>query len=34
VARSLQPGESWRWCYADAVLDDPEELEMEGADLG
>ena len=34
VARSLQPGEAWRWCYVDAVLDDPEELEMEGADLG
>jgi len=34
VARSIQPGEAWRWCYADEVLDDPEELEMEGADLG
>jgi uncharacterized UBP type Zn finger protein len=34
VARSIQPGESWRWCYADEVLDDPDELEMEGADLG
>jgi uncharacterized UBP type Zn finger protein len=34
VARTQQPGESWRWCYADEVLDDPEELEMEGADLG
>jgi uncharacterized UBP type Zn finger protein len=33
VARSIQPGEAWRWCYADEVLDDPEELEMEGADL-
>ena len=28
VARSIQPGESWRWCYADGVLDDPDELEM------
>jgi uncharacterized UBP type Zn finger protein len=34
VARSIQPGESWRWCYADLALDDPDELEMEGADLG
>ncbi len=34
VARSFQPGETWRWCYADEVLDDPEELDMEGADLG
>jgi CPA2 family monovalent cation:H+ antiporter-2 len=34
VARSIQPGESWRWCYEDEALDDPEELEMEGADLG
>jgi uncharacterized UBP type Zn finger protein len=34
VARTIQPGETWRWCYADEVLDDPEELEMEGADLG
>jgi uncharacterized UBP type Zn finger protein len=34
VARSQQPGEAWRWCYADSVLDDPDELEMEGADLG
>jgi uncharacterized UBP type Zn finger protein len=34
VARSIQPGEAWRWCYADEVLDDPDELEMEGADLG
>lgn len=34
VARTIQPGEMWRWCYADEVLDDPEELEMEGADLG
>ena len=34
VARSIQPGEAWRWCYADKALDDPEELEMEGADLG
>src|SRR5215210_4863345 len=33
VARSTQPGESWRWCYADEALDDPDELEMEGADL-
>jgi hypothetical protein len=34
VARTIQPGESWRWCYVDEVLDDPDELEMEGADLG
>ena len=34
VARSIQPGEAWRWCYADEILDDPDELEMEGADLG
>jgi uncharacterized UBP type Zn finger protein len=34
VARSIQPGESWRWCYADEALDDPDELELEGADLG
>ncbi|HEY7132632.1 MAG TPA: UBP-type zinc finger domain-containing protein [Candidatus Limnocylindrales bacterium] len=34
VARSIQPGESWRWCYEDSALDDPDELEMEGADLG
>lgn len=34
VARSAQPGESWRWCYVDELLDDPEELELEGADLG
>jgi len=33
VARSIQPGEAWRWCYLDEVLDDPDELEMEGADL-
>ena len=33
VARSIQPGEAWRWCYADEALDDPDELEMEGADL-
>ena len=33
VARTIQPGESWRWCYADKVLDDPDELELEGADL-
>jgi hypothetical protein len=31
---TIQPGESWRWCYADEALDDPDELEMEGADLG
>jgi uncharacterized UBP type Zn finger protein len=34
VARSIQPGEAWRWCYADEAMDDPDELEMEGADLG
>ena len=34
VARTIQPGESWRWCYEDLAMDDPEELEMEGADLG
>ncbi|HEX3427733.1 MAG TPA: UBP-type zinc finger domain-containing protein [Candidatus Limnocylindrales bacterium] len=34
VARSQQPGEAWRWCYAHEVMDDPDELEMEGADLG
>ena len=34
VAKSIQPGESWRWCYEDEAMDDPEELEMEGADLG
>jgi uncharacterized UBP type Zn finger protein len=34
VARSIQPGEAWRWCYEDEALDDPDELEMEGADLG
>jgi uncharacterized UBP type Zn finger protein len=33
VARSIQPGESWRWCYADMALDDPDEVELEGADL-
>ena len=34
VARSIQPGELWRWCYADEAMDDPDELELEGADLG
>src|SRR5439155_520537 len=33
VARSIQPGETWRWCYADEALDDPDEVELEGADL-
>ena len=34
VARSIQPGDAWRYCYADEAMDDPEELELEGADLG
>jgi uncharacterized UBP type Zn finger protein len=34
VAKSIQPGESWRWCYADEAMDDPEEVDLEGADLG
>jgi uncharacterized UBP type Zn finger protein len=34
VARSIQPGDAWRYCYADEAMDDPDELEMEGADLG
>ncbi|HEY3165023.1 MAG TPA: UBP-type zinc finger domain-containing protein [Candidatus Limnocylindrales bacterium] len=33
VARSIQPGEAWRWCYADEVMDDPDEWLLEGADL-
>ena len=33
VARSKQPGEAWRWCYADEVMDDPDEWLLEGADL-
>jgi uncharacterized UBP type Zn finger protein len=33
VAMTIQPGESWRWCYQDEALDDPDELELEGADL-
>ena len=33
VAKTIQPGETWRWCYEDEVLDDPEEFELEGADL-
>jgi uncharacterized UBP type Zn finger protein len=34
VVRSHQPGEAWAWCYVDELMDDPDELEMEGADLG
>lgn len=33
VARSMQPGEAWRWCYVDDAIDDPDEVDMEGADL-
>ena len=33
VAKTIQPGEAWRWCYADEVMDDPDEFELEGADL-
>jgi uncharacterized UBP type Zn finger protein len=34
VMRSFQPGEQWRWCYVDSELDDPDDFELEGADLG
>ena len=33
VAKTIQPGEAWRWCYEDEVMDDPDEFELEGADL-
>jgi uncharacterized UBP type Zn finger protein len=28
------PGERWLWCYVDQVVDDPDDVELEGADLG
>jgi uncharacterized UBP type Zn finger protein len=35
VARSVEPGETWSWCYVDAVEYDPRYAEWEeGADLG
>ena len=34
VIRSQQPDERWSWCFVDQALDDPDEVEMEGADLG
>jgi uncharacterized UBP type Zn finger protein len=33
VIRSFQPGESWLWCYPDEIGYDPEDVDLEGADL-
>ncbi len=34
VAKSVEPGESWLWCYRDLVGYDPDDVDLEGADLG
>jgi uncharacterized UBP type Zn finger protein len=33
VIRSFQPGESWLWCYPDEIGYDPDDVDLEGADL-
>jgi len=35
VIRALTPpGDRWLWCFVDQVLEDPDDFELEGADLG
>jgi hypothetical protein len=33
VIRSVERDESWLWCYTDEVGYDPDDVDLEGADL-
>jgi uncharacterized UBP type Zn finger protein len=33
VVRSAESREAWTWCYIDRIMYDPDETDMEGADL-